>query len=119
MEDLLIELVSSLGYPVFRQGSLTEDETYPSTFFTYWNNTEINHSAYDNDTAIMQYEYDLNVYSTSIDTCYELLDQATKLLKEHKFIVTQFGFDLYSDEITHVGRGINVSYLGDYDERND
>lgn len=118
MEELLIEFISSLGYPIFRQGSLTENEAYPPTFFTYWNNTEINHSAYDNDTIIMQYDYDLNVYSTNIDTCYELLDQATKLLKQHKFIVTQFGFDLYSDEVTHVGRGMNVSYLGDY-ERND
>ena len=114
MEDFLIELISSLGYPIFRQGSLTEDEPYPSTFFTYWNNTEINHSAYDNNTRIMQYEYDLNIYSTSIDTCYELLDQATQILKQNKFIITQFGYDLYSDEITHVGRGINVSYLGDY-----
>lgn len=119
MEDLLIELVSSLGYPMFRQGSLTEKDPYPDTFFTYWNNSETNHSAYDNNTVIAQYEYDLNVYSTSIDMCYELLDQATKLLKQNKFVITQFGYDLYSDEVTHVGRGINISYIGNYDERND
>lgn len=114
MEDLLIELVSSLGYPIFRQGSLTENDPYPDTFFTYWNNSETNHSAYDNDTVIVQYNYDLNIYSTSIDTCYSVLKSAERLLKSNNFTTTEFGFDLYSDEITHVGRGINVSYLGDY-----
>lgn len=114
MEELLIELVSSLGYPIFRQGSLTENEAYPPTFFTYWNNTSNNHSAYDNDTVIMQYDYDLNLYSNDTDKCFDVLKQATNILKQNNFIVTQFPFDLYSDEITHIGRGINVSYLGDY-----
>lgn len=118
MEDKLINLISALGYPIFRQGSLTENDTYPDAFFTYWNNTEENHSSYDNNTALIQYDYDLNVYSTNIDACYDLLKQASVILKNNNFIITNFGYDLYSDEVTHMGRGMNVSYLGDC-ERND
>ena len=29
MEDKLIELLETFGYPVIRQGSLGEDESYP------------------------------------------------------------------------------------------
>lgn len=118
MEDFLINLIKTLDYPIFRQGSLTEDDAYPDTFFTYWNNTEDNHSSYDNNTALIQYDYDLNVYSTDADKCYELLEQASTILKNNNFIISDFGHDLYSDEITHIGRGMNISYLGDY-ERDD
>ena len=40
MEDNLIELLATFGYPVLRQGSLAENEQYPPTFFTFWNNGE-------------------------------------------------------------------------------
>ena len=29
MEDLLISTIESLGYPIFKQGSLGADEEYP------------------------------------------------------------------------------------------
>ena len=48
MEDNLIEILESFGYPVYRQGSLSDDETYPGTFFTFWNNDSPDHAHYDN-----------------------------------------------------------------------
>ncbi|MFR7662245.1 MAG: hypothetical protein ACLUZ0_04030 [Coprococcus sp.] len=38
MEDQLIQLLETFEYPVIRQGSLPEDEVYPDSFFTFWNN---------------------------------------------------------------------------------
>lgn len=112
MEDTLIQLLSTFGFPVFRQGSLTEDQAYPDTFFTFWNSTEYGQSYYDNDTASVVYSYDVNVYSTSPDTVYSLLEQARTLLKQNGWIIATLGYDLRSDEITHTGRGMNVMYLG-------
>lgn len=111
MEDILIELLSTLKYPVIRQGSLAPDETYPDTFFTFWNNDETEHSAYDNDTMNVDYDFDVNVYSTNPDTAYQLLSQARKLLKENGWIIATRGYDVASDEITHIGRGMEILYL--------
>lgn len=40
MEDKLIELLESFGYPVFLQGSLGSGDDYPSSFFTFWGKRE-------------------------------------------------------------------------------
>lgn len=111
MEDTLIGLLSTLKYPVIRQGSLAPDEAYPDTFFTFWNNDETEHSAYDNKTANVDYDFDVNVYSTEPDTAYQLLSQARKLLKENGWIIATRGYDVASDEITHIGRGMEILYL--------
>ena len=111
MEDTLIELLASFKKPVIRQGSLAPNEDYPDTFFTFWSNDETEHSAYDNDTANVDYDFDVNVYSTNPDTAYQLLSQARKLLKENGWIIATRGYDVASDEITHIGRGIEILYL--------
>lgn len=111
MEDKLIELLESFNYSVFRQGSLAPDEPYPDTFFTFWNRDEADHSSYDNDTALVDWTFTVNVYSTNPDLVYSLLDQARTLLKSAGFTITDRGYDLTSDEITHVGRGMVVMYL--------
>lgn len=111
MEDILIELLESFGKPVIRQGSLAPDEDYPDTFFTFWSNDETEHSAYDNDTVNVDYDFDVNVYSANPDTAYQLLSQARRLLKENGWIIATRGYDVASDEITHIGRGMEVLYL--------
>ena len=111
MEDSLIELLETFDIPVIRQGSLAEDEAYPDTFFTFWNNDEIEHSAYDNETVLANYDYDVNCYSTDPDTAYSTLREARALLKRNGWIIASMGYDVASDEITHIGRGMNVVYL--------
>ncbi len=111
MEDNLIQLLESFGYPVIRQGSLPAGQAYPDTFFTFWNSTEEGQSFYDNDTASIVFDFDVNVYSTSPDTAYSLLNEARTLLKGNNWIIATRGYDVASDEITHVGRGMIVQYL--------
>ena len=108
MEDKLIELLESFGYPVKRQGSLSEDEQYPETFFTFWNNDEYEATAYDNETKRVTYDFDVNVYSTDPATVYDLIRSARALLKENGFVTPSRGYDVASDEDTHTGRGMNA-----------
>lgn len=110
MEDELIELLGTFFYPVIRQGSLG-DKTYPDTFFTFWNNDESEHSSYDNSTFNVDYSFDVNVYSTSPALAYNLLDRARALLKSSGWTVATRGYDVASDEPTHIGRGMEVIRL--------
>ena len=111
MEDSLISLLETFNYKVFRQGSLSKDESYPETFFTFWNNSENEHSAYDDSTKIIEYNFDINVYSINPSIAYDLIRQTKDLLKANNWIITMFGYDMPSDEITHIGRGMNVTFL--------
>lgn len=108
MEDNLIELLTTFGYDIYRQGSLAENEPYPATFFTYWNNGEYEQSAYDNDTKSVVYDFDVNVYSNDPDTVYDVLNAARTLLKQNGYITPDRGHDVISDHETHIGRGMNV-----------
>lgn len=111
MEDSLISLLETFKYPVIRQGSLPQDKAYPNTFFTFWNNDESGESFYDNATSSVLYDYSVNCYSTDPTLAYELLRNARALLLQNNWIITDRGYDVTSDEITHVGRGMNVMYL--------
>lgn len=108
MEENLIRLLDTFGYPVRRQGSFADDEEYPDTFFTFWNNGEYEASAYDNSTKRVTYDFDVNVYSTDTEKTYELLDKARKLLKSSGYITPTRAYDVASDENTHTGRGMNA-----------
>lgn len=108
MKKLLIETIQSLGYPIFLQGSLSKEEAYPDTFFTFWNNDSIDVEFYDNEAFSTVWDFDLNVYSNKPSLVNTLLLEAKKLLKQKGFIVNGKGYDVGSDEPTHTGRGINV-----------
>lgn len=113
MEDELIEILSSIeeGVEVIRQGSLPESEAYPETFFTFWNREEQGEAYYDNDMASSRHLFDVNVYSTDAETAYSLLREARLVLKQHGWVCVSLGYDIASDEPTHIGRGMQVEYL--------
>jgi hypothetical protein len=111
MEDSLIALLATFKYPVIRQGSLTADTAYPDTFFTFFENESYEESHYNNNVFNASESYDIYVYSTDPDTAYSLQRQARDLVKANGWIITNRGFDAYSDEPTHIGRGFTIEYL--------
>ena len=111
MEDVLIELLSSLGYEVYRQGSFAEGEKYPDNFFTFWQNDSDDHAYYNNSDYGTGWRFNVNFYSVDPAKTYEAIAQARTLLKQNNWIVPSKGYDVYSDEPTHTGRGLQVQYL--------
>lgn len=111
MEDLLISVLETLGYPVKLQGSLLPDEPYPNSFFTFWNDSADGQSFYSNTEGAITWAYSVNFYSVDPLLVNTKLLEAKTLLKESGFTVTGAGYDVMSDEITHTGRGITVYYL--------
>ncbi len=111
MVDLLIEVLSTFGYPVRRQGSLAEDERYPDHFFTFWNADTADGSHYDNDAVSAVWNFAVNFYSIDPDKTYTELEKARRALKKAGFICPGKGYDVASDEVTHTGRGIDIIFL--------
>lgn len=111
MEDNLIQILETLGYPVIRQGSLSPDEEYPDSFFTFWNNDSPDHSHYDNAEYGTEWDFDVNFYSTDPEKTYKVLADARIKLKQNKWIIPGKGYDVASDEVTHTGRGMRAFYL--------
>ena len=111
MEDNLIQILESLGYPVYRQGSMSDEDTYPETFFTFWNNESLDHAHYDNSEYGTDWNFDVNVYSSDPSLTYSVLNEARALLKAAGWIISGKGYDIASDEATHTGRGMNAQYL--------
>lgn len=111
MEDLLIKILITFGYPVFRQGSLTEDTAYPDNFFTFWNTESPDHAHYDNTEYGTAWSFDVNFYSNDPLKTYTVLSDARIALKRNGWIVPGKGYDVRSDEPTHTGRGLEAYYL--------
>lgn len=111
MDENLIALLETFGYPVYRQGSLSDTDTYPDSFFTFWNNDSPDHSHYDNTDYGTEWDFDVNFYSNNPDLVYSVLLQARSLLKENGWVIPEKGHDVMSDEPTHTGRGITALFL--------
>lgn len=111
VEDILVDTLKELGYPVYLQGSLAENESYPDTFFTFWNNDSHDRSHYNNRPHRRIYNYDVNIYSNDPDIVYSKLREAIEKLLKAKFLVSGDGHSVASDEPTHDGRGVNVLFI--------
>ena len=49
MNEELVNLLSTFGYPVIQQGSMGEDEAYPDSLFTFYNIDTPDDGFYDNN----------------------------------------------------------------------
>ena len=111
MEDALITILESFKHPVYRQGSMEKEAVYPETLITFWNTTSPDHANYDNSNYGTEWTFDVYVYSTNPSTPYTLIDSIRTALKEAGWTVPSRGYDVSSDEPTHMGRAIECIYL--------
>lgn len=109
--DDLVKILESFEYEVVRQGSYSSLADYPDTFITYWNPASPEHSHYDNANYGIEWNIDVYVYSTSIDTIYELTKEIRDALKTDGWIIDSAGFDIDSDSPTHSGRGLEIKKI--------
>lgn len=104
MKNELITLLKTFNYPVFLQGSMNTDDTYPPSFFTFWNYETPEDSHYDNEAVRAIWGFWVYFYSDDPLLVDTKLDEARKLLKRNGWIVDGKGKDVASDVETHTGR---------------
>ena len=119
MKDVLISILETFGYPVRLQGSLTPDEAYPDSFFTFWNADSNDACHYDNRVRAWVWDFTIYFYSTSPALVNTVLDDARQLLSATGWIMSGRGYDVATDEPTHTGRAIDIMYRQRSDEVED
>ncbi|MCQ2270971.1 MAG: hypothetical protein MJZ52_07085 [Bacteroidales bacterium] len=111
MKDNLITIISTLGFPIIEQGSLNPNDDYPESFFTFWNPAADGGSFYDDDEHDIVWMFELNFYSSDPQLVNTKLLEAKRLLKQNGWIASGAGHDVASDETTHTGRGMTVTFI--------
>ena len=113
VKDLMIETIQAeyKDIPIIQQGSMAEEDAYPASFFTFFNNAVDGNEYYDNIEGSYIWDFDLNFYSEDPALVNSMLLEAKRLLRAKGFIIDGKGYDVLSDESTHTGRGINVIYI--------
>ena len=109
--NTLYDVLVGFGYPVYLQGSMSDDEPYPSAFYTYYNNDTTGALYYDDTEKANIWDFDVNAYAANPDTAQGMLLAARDALRASGFICAGAGYDIISDEPTHTGRGINATFF--------
>lgn len=117
MEDKLIEVLSTFGYDVHRQGSLASENDYPDSFFTFWNNNSEDGNHYDNQAISCIWDFDVNFYGKDVVLVYKTIDGAINLLKQNGFIISGRGYDVPSGKQSHIGRGVNALFIEEMERK--
>ena len=111
MVDALITILSEINSRVYRQGTLDPEESYPESFFTFWNNDSPDHAHYDNTDYGTVWNYTIYFYSVDPSEVYTAIESARTALRAAGWIVPSKGFDVVSDVSTHTGRGLQIYKL--------
>lgn len=111
MKSKLISVLEKLGYPVYLQDSLLDDEPYPDSFITFWTVDSDSAADFDNETACTAWLYSVANYSSSPANVEKMAHDIRTALKAAGFIPQGKGRDLPSDQPTHTGWVCEYYYL--------
>lgn len=108
MIGLLYETLEPLGKPVYRQGSFTEDEKYPDSFYCYWNPRTDGTTHYDNAERGTVWEFVVYYYTSDAASLESGLEAAIAALRAAGFTIGGKGFQVESGEVSHEGRAVRA-----------
>ena len=108
MKDLK-DIFELIDVPIYRQGSLAEDEAYPDeTFCTYWMRSDDLEDWYDNRPRKREIVCDIHIYSNDYDTMSQKIQKIRDDCIEND-IATSSIHDLVSDDTNYTGQGVTVT----------
>lgn len=103
MKLKLLNTLSAFGYPVYLQGTLSPDESYPQTFITFFVDSTDDNGHFDNNTNSVDWSFSVILYSDNPEIVNTKPNEIRAALKAAGFIPQGKGNDVLSDEPTHTG----------------
>lgn len=115
MTNILFDIWNEMGFPYHRQGSLT-DETYPPSFFTYWNIDSDNASFYDNAERRYIEDWYVGFYTNDPNILYSTMDDFINRAKARGIVLSRRAKDVDADKDYYYGRGCTVKIIHNVEE---
>lgn len=103
MKTKLYNTLQKLGYPVYLQGALLENEPIPESFITIWTLDSESAADFDNETALTAWQFQVTFYSSAPAAIPVVFRSIRAELKAAGFIPQGKGRDLPSGQPTHTG----------------
>lgn len=113
----LEKVFKKTGVDYSRQGSYTDDDEYPPSFFTFWNFDTPEDGFYDNEAHQAVWYWQIYYYTKYPQTLYSRMDEFYRLAKEEGFIMEGRAHDIQSDRPDYPGRMITIKYIEDYEKQ--
>lgn len=110
MWETLEKIFDEIGLPYFRQGSFSETDKLPDSFFTFWNVATLDNSYYNNNNIRTIYEWAIYFYTNNANIIYSKMNEFINLAKENGFIIDGNGNDINSNEVNYFGRYVLITY---------
>ena len=114
MKELLIQTLSTFGYPVFLHGTLGADEPFPASFFTFMTTDSPDEYPFDDVPTHTGWEYNVIFYSNSPETVTDIATQSREAMRSAGIIPQGKGHDYPSEEATHTAWMISYKFLAEY-----
>lgn len=116
MKEQLIQILETLGYPVFLQGSLNPNEAVPESFFTFWNFSTPEQGFYSNQPTAAEWGFWVYFYSTDPEKVETVTEQARQAFSSNVLDWTVSGKanDISSQRQPYTGAMFTVYYYEKY-----
>ena len=111
IKTLLITTLEKLGYPVYLQNSMDEDEEYPASFITFMTVDSYDAASFDNSAVAWGWQFQVIFYSSDPNLVMSEPAKIAAALKAAGFIPRGRGMDIPSDVDTHTGWEMEFYYL--------
>jgi len=117
MWSKLEKVFEKIGLDYDRQGSYSDEDEYPSSFFTFWNYDTPEDGFYDNESNRAIWFWQIYYYTNDPSTLYSKMDEFIALAKQEGFIVEGRSKDIQSDRPDYPGRMTTIKYIEVYEKQ--
>ncbi len=111
MWDKLQEVFDFLALPYYRQGSLTEDDDIPESYYTFWNTSTTDLSHYDNEPHRIEWTWQVWSFTDNAEDIYGIMDNLINAAVTAGFIAVGKGKDTATVSPAVYGREITLKYI--------
>ena len=109
--EALEGILSATGCEYARQGSFSESENIPDTYFAFWNLDTPEDGFYDNNPTRAVWHWQVYLYTKDPSIMYSKMDELIALARQSGFVPDGRAWDIPTDEPGYVGRSVRLLYV--------